>query len=81
MSNKKVFRCEICGRVLEHAKQDDDGIIYGVGCNNPDPLKYKVCCDVCVEYAVIPARINEAYVISLAEKERKLAKNKSKGDK
>ncbi len=78
MSRKKVIRCEICGRVIKGAKQDKDGLFYGIGCNNPDPLKYKVCCDVCDEYVVIPARVNEAYAINLAEIEKR---NKIKGDK
>lgn len=67
MSNKKVIRCEICERVIENAKQDEDGTIYGIGCNNPFPLRYRVCCDDCNNMIVRPLRNTISYVRNIVE--------------
>lgn len=56
LGRTKKITCEVCGRILENAKQDEEGVIYGTGCNNPDPLYYTVCCDECNKNLVIPIR-------------------------
>ena len=42
MKEKKII-CEICGVVIEEsigAEIAKNGRVYGIGCNNPDPLNY-----------------------------------------
>lgn len=71
MAKKKVIRCGICGRVIENAKQDKDGFVYGFGCNNPYPLAYNVCCDICDEHIVIPTRVALLEEMRQAKEEQK----------
>ena len=71
MATKKIIKCSICGRVLENAKQDEDGFVYGIGCNNPYPLAFNVCCDICDENIVLPARRSIFNEMHKAEEENK----------
>ncbi len=70
----KKITCEICGKILENAKQDEDGYICGIGCNNPAPLNYIVCCDECNKVIVMPIRevIAEARHIVKEKKDKKI---------
>ena len=70
MSNSKIIRCEICGRIIENAKQDKDGTIYGIGCNNPFPLRYRVCCDSCSSSIISPLRNTISYIRAVVENEQ-----------
>lgn len=67
MLNSKDIRCGICERVIENANQDKNGTIYGIGCNNPFPLRYRVCCDDCNNMIVKPLRNTISYVRNIVE--------------
>ena len=58
MKGNKII-CDICGKVIEEAIETEiaeNGRIYGIGCNNPDPLNYTVCCNECNAGIVMPIR-------------------------
>lgn len=67
MSQIKDISCGICNRIIGNAELGKDGTIRGIGCNNPFPIRYRVCCDSCNNDIVIPLREKISNVRNIVE--------------